>query len=78
MLDSLFVLLFYGIVILGPPAAVVWFIVSLVRFIKADRKKVKDYKKRRLFFIISAILFAVVVLSIVSFTIFLSWAIPKM
>ncbi|MDE6726160.1 MAG: hypothetical protein K2J79_11220, partial [Ruminiclostridium sp.] len=74
----LFILVFYGIVFLGPPAVAVWFVVSLVRFIKADRKNIIDYKKRRFSLIISAVLFSTAALSICSYIIFLSWAIPKM
>ncbi len=78
ILHSLFVLVFYAVLIMGPPASAVWFVVSVVRFIKADRKNIKDYKKRRFTLIISAILFAIVALSIFAFIFFLSLAIPKM
>ena len=78
ILHSLFVLVFYAVLIMGPPASAVWFVVSVVRFIKADRKNIKDYKKRRFTLIISAILFATVALSIFAFIFFLSLAIPKM
>lgn len=72
--DIVFYILLYTIII----GVTVWFIVSLVRFIKADRKNVKDYKKRRLFLIISAVLFVIVVLPIVALMILLALAIANM
>lgn len=72
--DIVFYIILYTIII----GVTVWFIVSLVRFIKADRKNVEDYKKRRLFLIISAVLFVIVVLPIVALMILLALAIANM
>ena len=78
ILHSLFVLVFYAVLIMGPPASVVWFIVSLVRFIRSDRKNVIEHKKRRFYLIISSVLFVTIGLAIFAFVFFLSLAIPKM
>lgn len=72
--DIVFYILLYAIII----GVTFWFIVALVRFIKADRKNVKDYKKRRIFLIISAVLFVIVVLPIVALMILLALAIANM
>lgn len=72
--DIVFYIILYTIII----GVTVWFIVSLVRFIKADRKKVEDFNKRRLFLIISAVLFVIVVLPIVALMILLALAIANM
>ena len=78
ILHSLFVLVFYIVLFIGPPAAAVWFVVSLVRFIRSDRKNVKEHKKRRFSLVISSVLFLTVGLAIFAFVFFLSLAIPKM
>lgn len=78
ILHSLFVLVFYAVLIMGPPASAVWFIVSLVRFIGSDRKNVIDHKKRRFSLVISSVLFLTIGLAIFAFVFFLSLAIPKM
>lgn len=56
MLHSLFILVFYGVLIIGPPAVAVWFVVSFVRFIKGNKGEQEDYKKRKSQLIISAVL----------------------
>ena len=72
--DIVFSIVLYAIII----GVTVWFIMSLVRFIKSDRKNIKEHKKRRFFLIISAVLFVIVVLPIVALMILLALAVANM
>ena len=72
--DIVFHILLYAIII----AVTAWFVVSLVKFRKADKENIKDYKTRRFFLVISAVLFGVVILPFIAYLILLALVIANM
>lgn len=72
--DIVFHILLYAVII----AVTAWFIVSIVKFRKADKENIKDYKIRRFFLAISAVLFGVVILPFIAYLILLALIIANM
>ena len=66
------------LVIIIPAAAVIWFIVSLVRLIRTDSHDTEKYRQNRKMLIASAVTLGVIAAAIVALTILLMLAVAKM
>lgn len=67
-------LIFFGI----PVAALVWFIISLILYVKRAKNNIRQCKGRLIRLIISAVSAGVLILAVVSFMIMLMFAISHM
>lgn len=74
MLETLFTLSLFII----PAASLVWFIISLVMYMRTPKDNAELRKKRRLPFILSSIAFGVILFVVIAFMILMMLAVASM